>query len=180
MTPGARLDVHPTLITYHTSQSLKMELLYILIAVLIILLPLALSKLLSGRSTDTKKVLGAEPRGKPPAAPRISIPQRGGDPVREEASGLLTQGRKMDAIKLMREKTGLGLKEAKEAVESLEKLPASPPPASLVATLRRAQDTSDEVQKLVAKGQKIEAIKLIRDRAGLGLKEAKDLVDRLG
>ena len=35
-------------------------------------------------------------------------------------------------------------------------------------------------RQLAAKGQKSEAIKLIRERAGLGLKEAKDLVDRLG
>jgi large subunit ribosomal protein L7/L12 len=52
--------------------------------------------------------------------------------------------------------------------------------AGLMATLKTAQETSQEVQKLVAKGRKVEAIKILREKSGLGLKEAKDLVDRLG
>lgn len=35
-----------------------------------------------------------------------------------------------------------------------------------------------EIRRALEKGRKIEAIKLVRERAGLGLKEAKDLVDR--
>ncbi|MBK8097085.1 MAG: ribosomal protein L7/L12 [Planctomycetes bacterium] len=34
-----------------------------------------------------------------------------------------------------------------------------------------------EVDALLRAGQKIQAIKLVRERTGLGLKEAKDLVD---
>jgi large subunit ribosomal protein L7/L12 len=40
-------------------------------------------------------------------------------------------------------------------------------------------DAEAEVWRLVQGGRKIEAIKLVRGRTGLGLKEAKDLVDRL-
>lgn len=36
-----------------------------------------------------------------------------------EARSLVQQGKKIDAIKLCRERTGLGLKEAKDAVEAL-------------------------------------------------------------
>lgn len=35
-----------------------------------------------------------------------------------------------------------------------------------------------EILREIARGHKIEAIKLVRERFGLGLKEAKDLVDR--
>jgi ribosomal protein L7/L12 len=38
---------------------------------------------------------------------------------------------------------------------------------------------SAEVRSLAASGKKINAIKLLRDQTGLGLKEAKDAVDRL-
>lgn len=38
----------------------------------------------------------------------------------EEVRALVRQGRKIDAIKLYREHTGLGLREAKDAVEALE------------------------------------------------------------
>ena len=157
-----------------------MELTYIIIALLIVILPIILAKLLSG-SRDTKKVLGAEPRSKPASAPGRAAAPTAGEAVRQEVGRLLTQDRKLDAIKLMRDKSGLTLAAAKDAVELMEKLPASaPPPPGLVATIRQAQEMSDEVQKLVAKGQKIQAIKLIRERTGMGLKEAKDLVDRLG
>jgi large subunit ribosomal protein L7/L12 len=38
---------------------------------------------------------------------------------------------------------------------------------------------SPEVQQLVMQGKKIQAIKLLREQSGLGLREAKDIVDRL-
>jgi len=37
---------------------------------------------------------------------------------------------------------------------------------------------SPEVRRALERGKKIEAIKLVRQRTGLGLKEAKDLVER--
>lgn len=38
---------------------------------------------------------------------------------------------------------------------------------------------SNEVRHLAASGQKIQAIKRLREETGLGLKEAKDMVERL-
>jgi ribosomal protein L7/L12 len=38
---------------------------------------------------------------------------------------------------------------------------------------------SDDVRRLAMQGNKIAAIKLLREETGLGLKEAKDIVDRL-
>ena len=43
-----------------------------------------------------------------------------------------------------------------------------------------AGEWHDEVKRLVQQGQKIQAIKLYREKTGLGLKEAKDAVDALG
>ena len=42
------------------------------------------------------------------------------DTIRSEVERLARAGKKIDAIKLVRERTGLGLKEAKEFVESLD------------------------------------------------------------
>ena len=41
------------------------------------------------------------------------------------------------------------------------------------------QELSPEVFQLLADGRKIEAVKLIREETGLGLKEAKDLAEAL-
>jgi ribosomal protein L7/L12 len=98
-----------------------------------------------------------------------------------EVAMLLAKGGKMEAIKLMREKKGLPLAAAREAVETICREEAIVTPApGLMATIQRAQQMSEEVQRLAATGRKIEAIKLLREKGGLGLKEAKELVDRLG
>lgn len=53
-------------------------------------------------------------------------------------------------------------------------------PASKPASFSlKTNDADAEVRALMAAGQKIEAIKLVRQRTGLGLKEAKDYVERL-
>jgi ribosomal protein L7/L12 len=92
-----------------------------------------------------------------------------------------TSGRMIEAIKLYRQRTGLGLKESKDAVEALVAGAAgadfgmsTQPPAAL-------DDETFATQLLVelAAGRKIEAIKLYRERTGLGLKEAKDAIDDL-
>jgi len=89
----------------------------------------------------------------------------------------LARGHTVEAIKLLRESTGLGLKEAKEAIDRhvagrpagvataippTHVSPASLPPA-VVAALQQ--------------GNKIEAIRLLREKTGLGLKDAKDAVE---
>ncbi|MCV7229796.1 ribosomal protein L7/L12 [Mycolicibacterium komossense] len=38
---------------------------------------------------------------------------------------------------------------------------------------------SAEVRQLALQGQRIQAIKVLRDQTGMGLREAKDIVDRL-
>ena len=90
---------------------------------------------------------------------------------------MLEQGRKIDAIRMYREQTGAGLREAKDAVEALERgenLPAAARPAGSAGV--RA-DLKADVWALMQDGQKIQAIKFYRERTGCGLKQAKDAVE---
>ncbi len=90
----------------------------------------------------------------------------------------LGRGRKINAIKLYREVTGVGLKEAKEAVEAIQErqqlaLSGYQSPA---ANLPRGDVMAQIEEELRAK-RKINAIKLYREAYKVGLKEAKDAVD---
>jgi ribosomal protein L7/L12 len=90
----------------------------------------------------------------------------------DRVRSLLDAGQKIAAIKAFREATGAGLAEAKEAVEALERggtLPSYHPP----------EDFEADLLSLLEQGQKVQAIKLYRERAGVGLKEAKDAVEAL-
>src|SRR5262249_53183679 len=117
--------------------------------------------------------------GRTDAAPSMRFYSAADIPDAERAAirALIDAGNKIAAIKRVRELTGLGLKEAKDYVESWQQTGAAPnlpvgsgapPSASL-----------EEVHRLALEGQKIQAIKVYRELAGVGLKEAKDYVDAL-
>jgi large subunit ribosomal protein L7/L12 len=91
----------------------------------------------------------------------------------DELSTLLAQRRKIEAIKLYRDRTGASLKVAKDAVEALERGEA------LRIGPRPLGNVEEEIVSLVEQGRKIEAIKLYRERFGAGLKEAKEAVEAL-
>ncbi len=107
-------------------------------------------------------------------------PPSGMSEMEAEVRQLLQQGQKIQAIKLVRERSEIGLKAAKAYVDGLERGEALPPPSSRPVTLDDVPpDLVAEVGTLLARGQKIEAIKQVREHTGMGLKEAKDWVDRL-
>lgn len=88
---------------------------------------------------------------------------------------LIQKGQKLEAIKLLRETTGVSLKEAKEEIDRLiAALEGKPIPQS-----QQGHHISSEVRLLAQQGKKIEAIKLLREQEGIGLKEAKELVETL-
>jgi ribosomal protein L7/L12 len=101
----------------------------------------------------------------------------------DEVSNLLARGNKIGAIKLVRERTGLGLKEAKDYVEALEAGQAPsmtiPPAPAPTAAGPPTPELEQAARALRAQGNTIGAIKLVRDHTGWGLKEAKDYVDGL-
>ena len=92
---------------------------------------------------------------------------------------LIREGRKLEAVKLLRETTGVDLKRAREEVERLSRElsgQAPPLPPSGTAAPRHGA-IPDEVAELARRGKKIEAIKLLREQTGLGLKEAKERIE---
>ncbi len=90
----------------------------------------------------------------------------------------LRAGHKIKAIKAYRVATGVGLKEAKAAVDRMalytQEAPREPggdPSAGLV--------DPERLQHLLRTGRKIQAIKYFREQTGVGLREAKEAVDWL-
>jgi ribosomal protein L7/L12 len=106
--------------------------------------------------------------------------------------GHYRKGDKLGAVKALRAATGLGLA---DAVRIVDKLGATAKPAPSKAASSKAgpvaaggvppisatigPDHEDELRSLVAAGQQIEAIKMVRTLTGMGLKDAKEYVDRL-
>ncbi len=84
---------------------------------------------------------------------------------------LMREGKKIAAIKVYRESHGVGLAEAKAAVETLA---AGGTPAA-----EASPEEDDDVLELMRGQKKIDAIKVYRERYHVGLKEAKDAVEAL-
>lgn len=86
----------------------------------------------------------------------------------------ITAGRKINAIKLYRDSSGLGLKESKDFVEALAAAMKSAPlsPADLASS-------NDRIPELVRAGNKIAAIRDYRAATGASLLDAKTYVEQL-
>jgi ribosomal protein L7/L12 len=100
-----------------------------------------------------------------------------GTPAPEEMAKIeetLRQGQKTAAIMLYRECTGVGLAEAKAAVEDIEaKMEARP------TTLQKGGENLAPVEEALFRGKKILAIKRYRQCTDAALAEAKMAVERL-
>lgn len=93
-------------------------------------------------------------------------------PLPPQVQAAVSAGRLVEAIKLLREATGLGLKEAKDLIDAHAQGRALEAPASQAAT-----GLPPQVMQALLAGHKIEAIRLLREQTGLGLKEAKEAVE---
>jgi len=92
---------------------------------------------------------------------------------------LLAQGQKLTAIKLYRETTGVDLKEAKDTIEAIERgEPVYSYPPGRFDTQNDAL-LEEQIKQLLARRQKIQAVRLYRETYTCGLKEAKDAVDAI-
>lgn len=114
-----------------------------------------------------------------PSPPPVAPPSGA---VEEQARALKAQGHTIAAIKLVREATGMGLAEAKRFVDGLavEGVPSALSPTPSPSAGDPAALAADpEVRALLARGNKIAAIKRVRELTGWGLKEAKEFVERL-
>ncbi|GAA4190578.1 ribosomal protein L7/L12 [Microbispora amethystogenes] len=117
---------------------------------------------------------GARPAGplawrSPGLAPPVSaaLLQR----VRE----LYAENKKIEAIKLIREETGLGLKEAKDLADGIGA--GRPLP---VATARHGYDLAARARELKEAGRVEQAVFLVRGETGMSQSEAERFVDALG
>lgn len=99
---------------------------------------------------------------------------------------LVVGGEKIAAIKLLREATGMGLADAKAVIDAVERGEQVPPLVQQQVQQQNANRAADpggdalptEVRRLAEAGNRIHAIKMLREQRGLGLKEAKDQLDR--
>ena len=106
--------------------------------------------------------------------------------VRSEISALVSANQKIAAIKLLREHSGLSLVDAKLAVDQWDvsahdtRISVVQPITSESAKQLLSDVQRAEIDRLVSERKLIEAIKKVREFTGLGLKEAKFVVDHWG
>jgi ribosomal protein L7/L12 len=101
--------------------------------------------------------------------------------VAQQIGELVASGRKIEAIKLLRETAGLGLAEAKAIIDAVEgggQLPPFANDAVERAPTRVDGELPHDVLELAQRGNRLGAIARLREVRGLGLKEAKDAIDR--
>ncbi len=85
---------------------------------------------------------------------------------------------KIEKIKLVREKTGMSLKDAKETVERSEK-GIFPAEKNYTETVKEPVDNTLVLNEVLNSSMSIiEKIKRVREITGLGLKDAKELVEK--
>lgn len=86
---------------------------------------------------------------------------------------LIRTRRKLEAVKLVKDATNMGLKDAKDFVDQVSVMGMGD---------KQATGSSFDfalVAELLEAGKKLEAIKALKDATGMGLKEAKDFVEAL-
>ena len=134
-----------------------------------------------------------------PSKPRMQVPL-GNVPLTsehpvmlknmEDVQRLVTKGDYIGAIKVFYTQNKTGLKEAKDFIEALRDGKIS---INSLQTGQAAQvggaiqgavsptgvDLQQQVLQMVQNGQTINAIKMVREKTGMGLKEAKDYVDQV-
>jgi len=92
--------------------------------------------------------------------------------IPDAAIAAIKSGHTVEAIKLIREQTGLGLKEAKDLVDSY----LAGGPDKVVSTGNG--ELPLQAVNLLEAGKLIEAIKVTRVSLGLGLRDAKERVEQ--
>lgn len=129
--------------------------------------PLALRCRLCGREAHLE-VQYAPPPSPPAAEPDAPFPRA--------ALDALDAGNKIEAIKILRAATGLGLKDAKEVVERQIAGEAPFLPHQLPARASNAFPAA--AVTALQGGRFIEAVRIVREARGIGLRDAKVAVDR--
>ncbi|MBC9006232.1 50S ribosomal protein L7/L12 [Micromonospora aurantiaca] len=108
----------------------------------------------------------------------LVAPDRPAGDGQAEVLRLASAGRTVEAVKVLREQTGLSLLDAKRAVDALAAggswPPGPPAPGKGVDEAVRA-----EAARLLYRGKKIQAIKVVREHTHMSLADAKRYVEGL-
>jgi len=105
--------------------------------------------------------------------------------ILSEVQQLIHRNEMISAIKVVKDKTGLSLKECKDIVESISRSHLITKSAyhhtSSISTddLFQKNQTDEQLNQLLQQHKKLEAIKLVRDTAGMDLSTAKKFVESL-
>ena len=94
-----------------------------------------------------------------------------GEPLSGAILSCIKEGRKLEAIKLLREETGnriKGSKRYRRKIRGKEQISADP----------MKMNMPQEALNKLSEGNKIEAIKIIREHNGSGLKESKEFAEK--
>ncbi|WP_338462671.1 hypothetical protein VZH09_04635 [Synechococcus elongatus IITB7] len=95
----------------------------------------------------------------------------------EQVRDLVLKNRKIEAIKLVRNETGMGLQESRELIEKI--VLGSPTQDKNLTIHEESSDWAQELHDLVDQKKLIEAIKLVRQELNLSLKDAKEYVEEI-
>ncbi|MGE5191967.1 MAG: hypothetical protein ACM3U2_05650 [Deltaproteobacteria bacterium] len=103
--------------------------------------------------------------------------ERASSATKEDVVSMLEQGRKTDAVRMYREQTGAGFQEATDAVDALERVANVPAAGEYAASPAVDADLKSDLWALMQNGQKIQAIRLYRERTGSTLRKARETVE---
>jgi ribosomal protein L7/L12 len=136
------------------------------------------SVLAARKAIDAARWALTQSRGPGPGSPQSHDP---GPPaatlvIDDQIAASLRNGLKIEAIKRYRDLYGVGLKDAKDAVEAIQAGKPLPTPEPVHAPAPEPS-LQPELDRLIRANQKIMAIKHYREITHLGLKESKDAVE---
>ncbi len=112
-----------------------------------------------------------------PGRPQQSTPASRDRPTPDNIRARLARGEKIEAIRMLRRYSGLGLKESSDAIEAMQRGEMTAFPAPDPAGPADPEAMNEEIRRLLAGNEIIEAIKLYRQVTGAGLEESKEAVD---
>ncbi len=95
--------------------------------------------------------------------------------IPSEILELIKRGNKIEAIKMLRGELNIGLKEAKGIVDKISS--GSTIDNNFIKT--KNISVSEKALDFLRKGKKIDAVKVVREEMGLGLKDSKDIVEKV-
>ncbi|TKK91247.1 hypothetical protein FDA94_00050 [Herbidospora galbida] len=138
-----------------------------------LLILLILLGIIAGIILLAVRAAGGRPRAQvaywaPGVIPQIA------EPIRDRVRDLGAEGRTLEAIKLVRQETGLGLRDAKFVTESI--IAGRYLPTSTERALQTGPDLADRVRELKEAGRTEQAVFLVRGETGMNQEQAEAFV----